>query len=145
MDPTLQSVVIVAMAFVLLEFASSDLGLDLLRVVPASMPRWQSNLTAMMTGQHASEGEGAARSGRRIIDMAVVIGALCSPALVLTRNGADASAITWSVLLELASLLWLIYLLRRPRRPAGEAAAASAGKAAVRKSGSKSRQTRRRR
>jgi len=116
-DSSLQTVVILAMALVILVMASTDLALDVLRVVPDSLPRWQANISRTMTDQHATESPGFGRSARRTLDAVLVVGALLSPVFVLVRNGWDAVALSWSVLLELATLLWLQYLVRRPRRP----------------------------
>jgi cyanate permease len=95
-----------------------------------------------MTDQHATESPGFGRSARRTLDSVLVVGALLSPVIVLVRNGWDAVALSWSVLLELATLLWLLYLARRPRRPLAGAVLPD-GRSAP-KSGSKQQKRKRR-
>jgi hypothetical protein len=115
-DQSVQSVVIVATALMVLVLSTADLSIDLLRVDAERLPLWVTNLTATITTGRDAEGPGSRRV-RRIVEAILTIVALASPAYILTRKGADASALTWSVIFWLAAVLWLFWLLRRPRRP----------------------------
>lgn len=117
MDSNVETLIIAAMALAMIILSSSDLALDVLHVAPGSMPGWLSGVTTTMTDRQTSEAEGTGRTIRRIADTVILVLALAAPILLLGRSGADASAITWSALLEIASLVWFLWLLRRPRRP----------------------------
>jgi hypothetical protein len=115
-DQSLQTVVVVAMALLVLVVSTTDLSIDFLRVDAEQLPLWLINLTATITNDRDAEGLGQKRV-RRIIETLMVVGALASPVYILTRKGADESALTWSVAFWLTAVLWLIWLTRRPRRP----------------------------
>jgi hypothetical protein len=115
-DESLQIVVLVAMALLVLVVSTTDLSIDLLRVDAEQLPLWLTNLTATITKDRDVEGVGQKRL-RRIVEAILIVGALASPAYILTRPGADESALTWSVALWLTALLWILWLMRRPRKP----------------------------
>jgi hypothetical protein len=115
-DQSLQTVVIVAMALLMLVVSTTDLSVDLLRVDAEQLPLWLTNLTATITNDRDGEGLGQ-KSVRRIVEAIMTVVALASPAYILTRPGADESSFTWSVALWLTAVLWVLWLVRRPRRP----------------------------
>jgi hypothetical protein len=143
-DQGVQTVVIVAMALLVLVLSTTDLSIDLLRLDADRLPPWLANLTQAITNGRESEGVGQ-RQVRRIIEGILIVLAVASPAYILTRPGADVSAITWSVALWLTALVWLLWLMRRPRRPvpgSAEAAKPEINRAAGR-AGGKGRRKRR--
>jgi hypothetical protein len=115
-DQSLQTVVIVAMALLMLVVSTTDLSIDLLRVDAEQLPPWLTNLTASISKDRDDEGKGQKRV-RRIVEAIIVLVALASPAYILTRPGAGESALTWSVALWLTAVFWILWLVRRPRRP----------------------------
>jgi len=115
-DQSLQTVVVVAMALLVLVVSTTDLSIDFLRVDAEQLPLWLINLTATMTKDRDDEGLGQKRV-RRIVETLMVVGALASPVYILTRKGADESSLTWSLALWLTAAFWIMWLTRRPRRP----------------------------
>jgi hypothetical protein len=115
-DQNLQTVVIVATALMLLVVSTTDLAIDLLRVDERQLPIWLTNLTAGITSDRDAEKLGQKRA-RMIVESLLIVAAIASPAYILTRPGADESALTWSVALWVTAVVWVLWLLRRPRKP----------------------------
>jgi hypothetical protein len=112
----LQHLALAALVLAMLAVASSDLGIDVLRVSPAALPRWQRNLTLMLVARQAAEMR-PVRWVRRVGDCVVIAFAYIPPVFIwLPGRYPDLGVRAIWALYVAASLGWFLHLFRLRRR-----------------------------